>query len=104
MAKKNMTIDDLAGMVKKGFDHMSDTLADKESVNKRFDGLEVDIKHLKGETTYLKGEVAHLNASMSMVQRDVAEIRKQFVRRDEFDDLFGRVSYLERRFGIKSGK
>lgn len=91
-------------MVKKGFDHMGETLADKESVNKRFDILESDMKHVKGEVSHMRGEIAHLNASTSMVQRDVAEIRKQFVRRDEFDDLFGRVSYLERRLGIKSGK
>jgi hypothetical protein len=94
MTKKKTTIEDLAGMVKRGFDGVDKRF---EQVDKRFDGVDADIK-------FLKGEVAHLNANMTTVQRDVAEIRKQFVRRDEFDDLFGRVAYLERRFGIKSGK
>ena len=94
MKKSKATIDDLARMVKRGFD----------GVDKRFDTLEGDMRHVKGEITHMKGEIAHLNASVSTVQRDVAEIRKQFVRRDEFDDLFGRVTYLERRLGIKSGK
>lgn len=97
MAKKKTTIDDLAVMVKKGFDHVTNTMASKEEVNKRFDGVDANIK-------FLKGEISHLNASMTTVQRNVAEIRKQFVRRDEFDDLFGRVTYLERKLGIKSGK
>ncbi|MEK9175431.1 MAG: hypothetical protein AAB795_02440 [Patescibacteria group bacterium] len=104
MTKKKTTIDDLAIMVKHGFDHITSTMADKNSINKRFDRLEGDMTQVKGDLSNLKGEVLHLNAVTTTIQRDVAEIRKQFVRRDEFDDLFGRVSYLERKLGIKSGK
>ena len=107
MAKKKMTIEDLAAMVERGFDQT----ADKDLVNKRFDSLEGDmaqvkgdISHLKDDASHIKGEVLHLSAVTTTIQRDVAEIRKQFVRRDEFDDLFGRVAYLERKLGIKSGK
>ena len=101
MAKKKTTIEDLAGMVKRGFDGVDKRF---EQVDKRFEQVDKRFDALDGDMKYVKGEIAHLNASMSMVQRDVAEIRKQFVRRDEFDDLLCRVTYLERKFGIKSGK
>ncbi len=101
MAKKKTTIEDLAGMVKRGFGGVDKRF---EQVDKRFDGVDKRFDGVDADIKFLKGEVAHLNVSMTTVQRDVAEIRKQFVRRDEFDDLFGRVAYLERRLGIKSGK
>ena len=107
MAKKTVTIETLANMVKHGFDHVDQRFdemakgiaqkADKADVDQQFNGIN---KHL----VHVDGELLHLNATTTTIQRDVAEIRKQFVRRDEFDDLFGRVSYLERKLGIKSGK
>jgi len=40
MAKKNITINDLVVMVQKGFDDITEKMAIKSEMNKRFDGLE----------------------------------------------------------------
>lgn len=44
MAKKNITIDELAVMIQKGFNGVDSKF---EQVGKRFDGLEKDIKEIK---------------------------------------------------------
>ena len=60
MVKRKTTIDDLAAMVKKGFDHVdskfdhtdskiayiTETMADKASVNRRFDIVEKRFDHI----------------------------------------------------------
>jgi hypothetical protein len=114
MAKKKTTIDDLAVMVKKGFDQMVDkatfgVFVDDVhkrfgSVDKRFETVEGDIKHIKNEIGHLKNEVGHLNASMTIVQHDIGEIRRHFVYRDEFEDALARIRLLEKKLGLKSGK
>jgi len=39
MAKKNITIDELAVMVQKGFDEITKDMATKSEMNKRFDAM-----------------------------------------------------------------
>ncbi|MEK7576946.1 MAG: hypothetical protein AAB482_04625 [Patescibacteria group bacterium] len=111
MAKKKMTIDDLAFMVNKGFDHMSETLADKKSVNKRFDLVDeqfsaVDQRFnlVDKRFTGVEQKLDHMDARLGSVERDVAEIRKHFVYRDEFEDALARLRLVEKKLGIKSGK
>ncbi len=90
MAKKKMTIDDLAIMVKREFDHANETMADKASVKQGF--VEANQK------------LDHMSARLGSVERDVAEIRKHFVYRDEFEDALSRIRLLEKKLGIQSGK
>ncbi len=111
MAKKKMTIDDLAVMVKKGFDHVTNTMADKESVNKRFDEVdkrfdEVDKRFIDVDKRFIgiEHKLDHMSARLGSVERDVAEIRKHFVYRDEFEDALARLRLVEQKLGIKSGK
>ena len=37
-------------------------------------------------------------------EQDIADIRRHFVYRDEFEDLAGRVKYLEKKLGVEIGK
>ena len=73
-------VDSFARIVGKGF----------EGVDKRFEKLD--------------GEVQHINATLSVMSQDVAEIKKHFVYRYEFEDLMARVKYLETKLNINSGK
>lgn len=93
MARKKVTIEDLAVMVKKGFDQT----ANRDEVNKRFEQVD---KHFVS----IERRLDHVDARLSYVERDVAEIRKHFVYRDEFEDALARIRLLEKKVGIQSGK
>lgn len=45
-----------------------------------------------------------MSARLGSVERDVAEIRKHFVYRDEFEDALARLRLVEKKLGIHSGK
>ncbi|MDP3935000.1 MAG: hypothetical protein Q8Q46_02185 [Candidatus Giovannonibacteria bacterium] len=88
--------ENLAGMVKRGFD----------AVDKRFDATasKEEMRQLAGEVQHIKGEVQHINATLGVMATDVADIKKHFVYRNEFEDLIARVKYLELKLGVESGK
>ena len=102
MAKKKTTIDDLAVMVKKGFDQTTD----KESVNKRFDEIDKRFDGVDKRFIGVEQRLDHMNARLGSVEveRDVAEIRKHFVYRDEFEDAPACLRLVEKKLGIHSGK
>ena len=86
MAKKQVTLDDLAGMVKSGFDET----AKKVDVDRRFEQVDKRFERIEERLIY--------------IERDIADIKKHIVYRDEFEDLMSRVKYLEIKAGIESGK
>ena len=84
---KKVTIEDLARMVKGGFDGNT---AQFGEVNERLN--QIDLR------------LGHMDARLAMVERDIADIRKHFVYRDEFEDALARIALLEKKAGVKSGK
>ncbi|MDP3947160.1 MAG: hypothetical protein Q8Q41_00520 [bacterium] len=80
-------VENLAHIIAKGFEGVDKRF---EQVDKRFDKLEV--------------EVAHISATFIMMQRDLEEIGKAFVRRDELQDVLARLRLVEQKLGIQSGK
>lgn len=97
---KKVTIDDLARMVKGGFDHSDkrfDETAKKADVDKRFEEVDKQLSHIDLR-------LGHVDARLAMIERDVSDIRKHFVYRDEFEDVLARISNLEKKAGVKSGK
>ncbi len=87
MKNRKVTTNDLAKMVKAGFDGVDKRF---EQVDKRFERLEIRV-----ENGFL-----NVDARFNMLEKDI----KEFVTHDEFEDLAGRVKYLERKLGVKSGK
>lgn len=75
---KEITLDDLAGMVKKGFDGVDKRF---DQVDKRFDRLEQDNQKNHKE---IKLRLSHLEF-----------ITTEMVRRDEFLELKRKVEMLE---------
>ena len=95
MVKKEVTIENLAIMVAKGFEDVKEQMRSvDEASEERTKDLEIPMKE----------GFDHTHARLSTIERDIAEIRKHFVYRDEFEDLMGRVKYLELKLNIQSGK
>lgn len=68
MAKKDVTIDDLAMMVQKGF----------TGIDKQFDEVKENIRVIKNDLTIIKGQVGNK------------------IDQHDFDKLESRVEYLEK--------
>ena len=89
MKKKNITIDDLAIMVQKGFEET----AKQDAVDARFDKVEGRLD--KVEVRLMKIEIR-----MDRVEEEIETIRKHQIAhtiyRDEFDKLSNRVKALEK--------
>ena len=90
MPKKKTTIEDLARIMNRGFDHLLSTTSKKADIDKQFEQVNVRLDHL--------------SARLVVVERDIADIRKHFIYRDEFEDALARISLVEKKLGIKSGK
>jgi heme oxygenase len=103
MPKKSVTINDLAGMVQRGFEETAKK-ADVDSLRGDVDSLHGDVDSLRTELGEFKKETrdnfAHVHARLGVIERDVKDI----VHKDEFEDLMARVKYLEKKAGIVSGK
>lgn len=90
--------DDLGRMIKLGFDEVDKKF---KQVDKRFEQVDKRFERLEDRT---ERGFANVNARLDIIEKDIAEIRRHFVYRDEFEDLMGRVKYLETKLGIESGK
>ena len=90
----NVTNEELAQMINKGFEH----------VTKEIGGLKSDVSGLKEDMDVVKNEIGHMSARFSRMESDVADIKRDIINRNEFEDLMGRVKYLELKLGIESGK
>jgi len=83
MKKKNVTIDDLAIMVQKGFD-----------------GVDISFDRIEGKLDKAEGRLMKIEIRMDNVESEIEEIRKHqivhTIYRDEFEKLQNRVKALEK--------
>lgn len=94
MSDDQITMDQLAEMVQKGFEDISGKMATKE-----------DIKSLKLELDEVKDHMDYGFRSMNDKIDDLkVSLGEPPVSRNEHDDLAGRVKYTETRLGVVSGK
>lgn len=90
MARKKTTIDDLAGMVQKGF----------EGVNERFDKVDERLDKVEGRL----GDVEN---KLDAIEIEILDIKKKIdnvIYRHEFETLKDRVAYLEKLLTAKKGR
>jgi cell division septum initiation protein DivIVA len=73
MAKKNITIDDLAKMIKEGFD--------KTATLEQLDNVEKDVAVIKRDITVLKNDVKEIKYDLkgTTKQADKLEVRVDYV-------------------------
>lgn len=94
--KKQTTINDLAEMVQRGFTEISNKM------DKRFEGVGKRFEEVGKRFERVDDEFRRVHARLDSIDNRIASL--DVVPRHEFDDLFGRVSYIERKLGIVSGK
>lgn len=96
---ERMTIDDLAEMVKRGFDATA-TKEDVQQIATDLEQVATDLQTFRGETNV---RLDHLDARVGRIEADIHELQEGVVYRHEFEDMLGRVKYIERKLGIESG-
>jgi archaellum component FlaC len=103
MNKKEVTNEELARMIAKGFEHTA-SKDDLAGVKTDLAGVKIDMAGVKADIADIKEHLGNVEFRLGRVERDVLEIKEDMVRRYEFDDLMSRVKYMETKMGIKSGK
>ncbi len=112
MEKNGITLEDLATMVKTGFDDVHEKM-DKGfgDLSNRMDGLEGRMDGLEGRMDGLEGRMDKLENRMDGLERSVGELKKSHeelkemvngIFRVEIYDLKKRVSFIEEKLGIKA--
>src|SRR3989338_8903117 len=93
MAKENMTINDLAGMVQRNFNNLEGKV---DNLEKRLGGR---LDKVEGRLDKVEGRLMKIEIRMDGVEEEVAAIRKHqamhTIFRDEFERLESRVKTLE---------
>ena len=91
---KDITINDLAVMVKNGFDQMDE----------RFDKIDKRFLSVEGRLNNLEDGMGNLDSRMSGLERELSAVRYHLVYKEDFEDLMARVKYIESKLKIESGK
>ncbi|MBI3998217.1 MAG: hypothetical protein HY355_04220 [Armatimonadetes bacterium] len=118
--EQQMTLDDLAALVSRGFSDMAEQFAglrgEVTDLKAQVNGLRHEVTGLRVELTGFRAEVERrfegvagqfsaVGSRFDRVERDLAEVKyllTDVVRRDEFLDLKQRVEVVERHLGIRS--
>jgi predicted nucleic acid-binding Zn-ribbon protein len=113
-SKKEITTDDLAIMVQKGFLEMNDNFnglrnefktevgglkTDVGGLKADVSGLKNDVKELKEQTKNIENKINQIDRRLFSIEEDVADIKIK-----QYGDLLKRVSFIERKMGITSGR
>lgn len=102
MAKKsktnNTTIDELAAMVKRGFDET----AKQADMDRRFEEVDKRFGETDKQLAHIKMDVGHLNTVVNVMRHDITDLKKRFNYLDEIEDVLARLSLVEKTVGIKS--
>ena len=96
------TIEELAIMIQGTMASKEDlkAFATKEDLEEGLEGLRNEMNtQFQGVNNHLE----HLDARVGRIEADIHELRGEVVYRHEFEDVLGRVKYLERKLGIESG-
>jgi phage-related minor tail protein len=91
MPKKEITIEDLAKMVKTGFD---ETQKDIGSMRNEMKDVRNGMKDVRNE---MKNGFKRVNARLDIIEGDI----RDFVSRDEYEDLLSRIKLVEKTLGLK---
>lgn len=101
--KKEIKIDDLARMVQKGFTEMNDNFGVLET---KVGGLETKVVGLGKKVGELKEQVGNIENKVNQIDRRLFSIEEDIadIKIKQYGDLLKRVSFIERKMGIASGR
>ncbi|MBI2450980.1 MAG: hypothetical protein HYV52_01410 [Parcubacteria group bacterium] len=94
-------IENLARIVAKGFESVDKRF---QRIDERFEQVDKRFEQVDRRFDRLEDRVVNIDSRLGVIERDVAEIRKHFVYRDEFEDALARIELLEKKAGIKNVK
>ncbi len=94
-------IENLARIVARGFEQVDKRF---EQVDKRFEQVDKRFELIDKKIEQIDVEIRHINARLNTIEHDIATIIKHFVYRDEFEDVLMRLSAVEKKLGLRSGK
>jgi len=92
--KKSVTIDDLAGMVAKGFAGVDEKFA---GVDEKFAGIDKQFVEVRAELKATKKDINEVKENLKATRQDVLNIGDRFVPQSEFDRLLIRFDRVERK-------
>lgn len=95
MKKKTISVEELARITNRSFKELGGLM------DLGFEKLTEAVVSL---TKGVEQNFQHVNARLDTIEHDVAEIRKHFVYRDEFENVIARLSVIEKKLGIRGGK
>jgi len=98
---KNITMEKLAIMIGIGFENVD---ARFNKVDDRLDGVDNRLDKVENRLGNIDDRLDHVDRRLATIETDISEIRKNFVYREEIEDLMARVKYLEVKLGVESGK
>ena len=110
MVQKITTIEGLAMMIQQTMASKDDVQELRREMNERFEQIDerfeqVDKRFEQVDKRFQRMDERfdHLDARVGRIEADIHELRDEVVYRHEFEDVLGRVKYLERKLGIESG-
>ena len=99
MVKKTKTKENgenYVGALLENMDSKIDTLVDGHK------GLIDKQEVLEEKINVIDEKLTQVNSRLFNIEKDITDIRRHFVYRDEFEELISRVKYLETKLGIKT--
>jgi archaellum component FlaC len=95
---EKITIEDLARMVKNGFDET----ARKSDI----EGLKSDVKVIKSDVEGLRKEVKDIGHKVNQIDKRLFTLEEDIyeTKRKQQEKLEGRVTFIERKLGIGSAR
>lgn len=88
---KEITIDELATMVQKGFESI------EVKMDKRFEKVEKKIEGVDDRLSNVESKVNQIDRRLFSIEEDVADIKIK-----QYGDLNKRVHFIERKLGISN--
>lgn len=91
MADVVQQIDELAVITSKGFDR----------VEERFEGIDRRFEAIDRRFVEIELRLDKIWLEVGTMRRDVYDIKKEMIQREEFEQLVARVEFLEKRLKVR---
>lgn len=101
MKEEKMTLEKLAKLIEK---LAVFTVNGFEEVRTEMKEVRTEMKEMKIEVVIVKATVAETDDRVRKMERSIMRVESEMITPIDIEDLLGRVSYIERKLGIESGK
>gem|GEM_PF-2205889 len=91
-------IEELAVIVSGQFERL------ETKVDKRFEEVGKHFEYIAKQFERIHEDILELSSKTGFLDREISAIKHHLVYKEDFDDLAGRVKYLEKKMGVVSGK